>query len=168
MGGHRITKILALAGSMALVTSAACELRWRAPLPRYELQLEGGRATYLDSQRVQELDVQSRLSIILRPELVVTRRVFVGAMVTEQSRQSTWPILFDRTPQGTLLLQGPLRELRLPCQRRCTVTLYVSDFVLLPALLWLVPQGYRNRLLPRTQTLQVNVLIEPPVVALGH
>lgn len=168
MGVPRIAKLITLAGSVALVTGAVCQLSWRAPLPCYELRLEGGRATYLDSQRVQALDAQSRLSIILRPELAVTRSVFVGAIVKEQSRQIAWPVLFDHTRQGTLLLQGPLRELRLPCQRRCTVTLYVSDFLLLPALLWLVPPGYRGRLLPRTQTLQAHVLIEPPVVVLGR
>lgn len=164
----RLAKTLTLAGGVALVAGAACRISRHAPLPRYELQLEGGRATYLGPQPVQVLDAESRLSLILRPERAVARRVFVGAIVKEQSRQVAWPVLFDRTLQGTLLLQGPLRELRLPCQRRCTVTLYVSDFVPLPALLSLVPQDYRSRLLPRTQTLQAHLLIEPPMVALDH
>lgn len=164
----RLAKTLTLAGSVVLVVGVACRIGWHAPLPRYELQLEGGRAIYLDTQRVQALDAESRLSITLRPELATPRRVLVSAVVNEQSRQRAWPVVFERTPQGTLRLQGPLRELRLPCIRRCTVTLYVSDFVLLPALLWLVPEAYRSRLVPRTQTLQASVRIEPSIGAPGR
>lgn len=162
----RTVKTMAFAGTMAFVAGAACRLGRRPPLPHYALQLEGGRAAYLDPQHtksVQTLDSQSRLSITLRPELATTRRVSVYATVKEQSRQLAWPVVFERTAQGTLRLQGVLRELRLPCLRRCTMTLYVSDFALFPALLWLVPEAYRSHLLPPTQALQANVLIEPPI-----
>lgn len=164
----RIVKTMALAGATALVAGAACRLGRLPPLPRYALQLEGGRAAYLDPQQrksVQTLDSQSRLSITLRPELATPRRVFVYAIVKEQWRQLAWPVVFERTAQGTLRLQGLLRELRLPCRRRCTMTFYVSDFVLFPALLWLVPEAYRSFLLLPTQALQANVLIEPPISA---
>lgn len=164
----RVAKTLTLASSVLLVAGVASRVGLPAPLPRYELQLEGGRATYLDTQRVQVLDAESRLSLTLRPELATPRRVLVSAVVSEQWRQRTWPVVFERTGQGTLRLQAPLRELRLPCIRRCTITLYVSDFVLLPALLWLVPEGYRSRLLPRTQALQADVDIEPVSNAPGR
>ncbi len=164
----RLVTTLVLAGSVALVAGVTCRSVRPAPLPRYELQLEGGRATYLAAQRVPALDAESLLSITLRPERATPRRVVVSAVVSEESRQRAWPVVFERTPQGTLRLQGPLRELHLPCVTNCTITLYISDFVLLPALLWLVPEAYRSRLLPRTQTLQANVRIEPTIRALGR
>lgn len=161
-----MAKPLLLAGSVALAIGATCRLSRRTQLPHYELRLEGGRATYLDPQRVQPvqvLDAESRLSITLRPEHATTRRVFVSAVVKEQSLSLSWPVVFERTPQGAMLLQGPLQELRLPCHQSCTLTLYVSDFALIPALLLLVPESSRSRLLPRTQVLQAQVLIEQPL-----
>lgn len=163
----RMAKPLLFAGSMVLVIGATYRISRLAPLPRYELRIEGGRATYLDPQQVQHvqvLDTESRISIILRPDHATPRRVFVSAVVKEQSISRTWPVVFERTPPGALLLQGPLRELRLPCQQSCTVILYVSDFALIPALLLLVPESYRSRLLPRTQVLQASVFIERPIL----
>lgn len=163
----RLVKILTLAGSVALAAGLIYQRGHKEPLPCYELRLTGGRATYLDSQPVQALDAQSRLSITLRPERAVTRRVFVSAVVEEQSQKLMWPVLFERTPQGALILQGPLHELWLPCRRRCTVTLYISDFILFPSLFWLVPESYRSVFLPRAQMLRADLLIEQPVVTLG-
>lgn len=163
----RCAQILTLSGSIALVTCVSYRGSQRAPLPRYDLQLEGGRATCLESQRdqpVHVLDHHSRLSIILRPERATRRRVSVGVVVQEQSQQLAWPVSFERTRQGTLILQGRLGELRLPCHRRCMLTLYVSDSIMLPALLSLVPDSYRSLLFPRTQTLQADVSIAPPVI----
>lgn len=167
MRGPRLVRIMILAGGVALVAGAACMLSRRTPLPRYELLIEGGRTTYLDSQPVQALDAQSLLSITLRPAQPVTRRIFAFTVVTERSQQSVWPVLFDRTTQGTLRLQAPLRELRMPCQSRCTVTFYISDLTLFPSLIWLVPQSHRDRPLPQTQSLRADVLIEPRVATLS-
>lgn len=165
----RSAKILTVAGSVMLVGGAGWRLSERRPLPHYELRIAGGRAAYLDPQQtqpVQVLDIDSRLSITLRPELATARRVFVSAVVKEQSREHLWPVVFERTPQGALLLQGLLRELRMPCRASCTVHLYVSDFALLPTLVWMLPDSYRSRLLPRMQALQACVLIEPTAAGL--
>lgn len=157
--------LLVLAFGCLLLGGAALGWLNRPHLPRYELHVEGGRTTSLGTQPLLVLDADSRLSITLRPEVASPRRVFVRAVVEEQSQQVAWPVIFESTEQGTQRLQGTVGELYLPCRRRCNLMLYVSDFAGFSALLWLAPARPSLHYLPRTQLLQATLLIEPTVAA---
>lgn len=160
------TMLLVLGGGCLLLGGAALGWLSRPHLPRYELHVEGGRTPSLGAQPLLVLDADSPLSITLRPEVASPRGVFVRAVVEEQSQYVAWPVIFESAEQGTQRLQGTVGELYLPCRRRCTLMLYVSDFAGFSALLWLAPALARLHYLPRTQILQTNLLIEPTAAAL--
>lgn len=166
MQPSRSAKILVVGIGSVLLGGAALGWLLRSPLPHYELLLEGGRATFLGPHPLLVLDADSRLSITLRPEWAAQRAVFVRAVVEEQSRHIVWPVVFESTEHGTQRLQGTVRELRLPCRSRCTLMLYVSDFVLFPSFLWLTPDAASLRYLPRAQLLQTDFLIAPATTGL--
>ena len=161
----RLVLILAFTCSGILVWGTARTWLRCSPLPPYQMEVEGGRAASLGPRPLLTLDAESPLSIVLRPQVAVTHPVFVSALVQEQAQQLLWPVLFESTAHGTQRLQGIVRELRLPCRRRCTLTLYVSDFMMPPALLWIVSGAASARYLPHTQVLQTDILIEPPPAA---
>lgn len=129
-------------------------------LPRYQLLVEGGQATYLDSQQRLVLRPETRLSLTLRPDTAVHRRVVVQARISSGGSERLWPVLLEQTAHGVLRLQGTAQELLPECVGACVLTFYLSGhFIPLP-LLGSGPPGAMRRLLPMIQVLRTEIVFD--------
>lgn len=130
------------------------------PLPRYQIFVEGGQATYLDGQQRLVLRPETRLSVTLRPDTAVRRRVVVNARISSGGSERRWPVLLEQMPQGVLRLQGTAQELLPECIGACVLTFYLSSHFIPPPLLGDGPPGAMRRLLPMLQVLRTEVVVD--------